>query len=473
MTITRSTTIADQNHLVTYTDNIGVQRTIARTIEFRVFAPDTPGDYPVILYSHGLGGSPFAGAGNVASDLAALGYIVIAPTHLDSFRTAAAVQDDFYTISATTALHRVADIQFLLSNAAALAAGLPGYSVNLTDPTIAGHSMGAFTTALLTGVTSNLPEIANLAAGNSYGLNTVADARFKQAILLSPQGISSTFGFTADSWDKQTIPALSITGTLDVGIDLQSYQYRLSGFDSGPATGKHAVVIEGADHGQVGGDATNPAFNSEVTAAASLFLQAYVGNSTTALATLNDPTVYHDGHPLVREMYVRSGIESDGFVQAPATPTVISGLSTDDYIIGGASGDVLEGGFGDDTIIGGTGNDLITGGSGLDVYRYSGTGNQGNDVITDFNALLDIPNGQYFHSCSPRYRSAEAAANAQQDHIDLRGTGYAATDLGSGITAIANGSSTLIRFNAGALTGTTITLQGVAASSINAVDFFF
>jgi dienelactone hydrolase len=473
MTITRTTTITDSNHLVSYSDAGGVQQTMTRSIEFRVFAPDTPGDYPVILYSHGLGGSPFANAGNVARDLAALGYIVIAPTHLDSFRTAAAVQDDFYNASAATALHRVADIQFLLSNAAALAAGLPGYSVNLADPTIAGHSMGAFTTALLTGATSNLTEIEGLAAGNPYGLASVADARFKQAILLSPQGVAPTFGFTAESWDHQTVPAMTITGTLDTGADQQTYHDRMAGFDSGPSTGKYAVVLAGADHGQIGGNPVNPALNAEVTTAAGLFLQAYVGNSTTALAILSDPVAYHDTHPLVSEAYVRKGIESEGFIQTPVSATVITGLSTDDYIVGGTGADTLAGGFGNDFIIGGVGNDIMTGGSGLDLYRYSGTGNQGDDVITDFNALLPIPNGQYHHSCQPRYSNAEAAANRQEDHIDLRETGYAAASLGGDIQVTAIGGNTLINFVGGSLAGTTITLVGVGAASINAADFYF
>ncbi len=473
MTITRTTTVTDTNHLVSYRDAGGVLQTVTRSIELRVFAPDAPGDYPVILYSHGLGGSPFANAGNVARDLAALGYIVIAPTHLDSFRTVGVVQDDFYNPSATTALHRVADIQFLLSNAAALSAGLPGYSVNLTDPTIAGHSMGAFTTALLTGATSALPEIAGLAAGNSYGLTTVADARFKQAILLSPQGVAPTFGFMEDSWDHQVVPALMITGTLDSGADQQTYHDRLTGFDSGPATGKYAIVLTGADHGQVGGDPANPVLNAEVTAAASLFLEAYVGNSSSAIAMLNDLLPYQAAHPLVGEVYTRNGIEAEGLIQAGAVGGDLQGLSTNDLIIGGLAADTLSGGFGNDTIIGGLGNDIMTGGSGRDLYRYSGSGDLGDDVITDFNALLAIPNSQYPRSCRPHFRDADAVANQQQDHIDLRGTGYTAAGLGGDITVSASNGNAVISFVLGTLAGTTITLAGVPVASVTAQDFFF
>jgi dienelactone hydrolase len=476
MTITRTTSITDSGHSVTYVD-AGVTHTVARTIEVRVFAPDAPGTYPVILYSHGMGGSPFANSANIAGALAALGYIVIAPTHLDSFRTPAAIQDDFYNQFGPAAIHRVADIQFLLTNAATVTAGLAGYGLDLADPTIAGHSLGAFTAQLLTGVISSLPELAGLAPGNPYGIATVADLRFKQAIQLSPQGIaansSGTFGLSDDSWDAQHVPLLTVTGTLDGGLDGQTYHDRLDGFDSGPGQDRHAIVIAGADHGHIGGDTANAAAVQEVIAAASLFLQAYVGNSTAALATLSDVEAYRAAHPLVSEAYVRDGYDWEGSVSAVAPGSVLTGLSTDDVMTGSMGADTLLGGFGDDTLLGGNGNDVLIGGSGRDLYRYRGVGDQGDDVITDFNALLPIPNEQYHHSCSPRYRSADAAANRQEDHIDLRETGYTAASLGGAIQVTAMGGSAVISFVSGALTGTTITLVGVSATSINAADFFF
>jgi dienelactone hydrolase len=476
MTITRTTSITDSGHSVTYVD-AGVTRTVARTIEVRVFAPDAPGTYPVILYSHGMGGSPFANSANIASALAALGYIVIAPTHLDSFRTPAAIQDDFYNQVGPAAIHRVADIQFLLSNAAAVTAGLAGYGLNLSDPTIAGHSLGAFTAQLLTGVISSLPEIAGIGPGNPYGITAVADPRFQQVIQLSPQGIaensSGTFGLSENSWDGQHVPLLTITGTLDNGFDNQGYHDRLEGFDGGPGQDRHAIVIAGADHVQIGGDNSNAAAVQEVIAAASLFLQAYVGNSAAALATLSDVGAYRAAHPLVSEAYVRDGYDWEGSVSAVASGSVLTGLSTDDVMTGSIGADTLLGGFGDDTLAGGEGNDVLTGGSGRDLYRYRGFGDQGDDVITDFNALLPIPNEQVHNSCRPRYRDADAAANRQEDHIDLSTTGYTAASLGSAIQVTAMGGNTVISFVGGALTGTTITLVGVSAASINAADFFF
>jgi dienelactone hydrolase len=476
MTITRTTSITDSGHSVTYVD-AGVTHTVARIIEVRVFAPDAPGTYPVILYSHGMGGSPFANSANIAGALAALGYIVIAPTHLDSFRTPAAIQDDFYNQFGPAAIHRVADIQFLLTNAATVTAGLSGYGLDLADPTMMGHSLGAFTAHLLTGGASSLPEIAGLGPGNPYGLAAVADPRFKQVIQLSPQVIatssSADFGLSDNSWDGQRLPLLTITGTLDGALDNQSYHARLDGFDSGPGQDRHAIVIAAADHGQIGGDTANAAAVQEVIAAASLFLQAYVGDSAAALATLSDVGAYRAAHPLVSEAYVRDGYDWEGSVSAVAPGSVLTGLSTDDVMTGSMGIDTLVGGFGDDTLAGGEGNDVLSGGSGRDLYRYRGFGDQGDDVITDFNALLPVPEEQYHHSCRPRYRSADAAANRQEDHIDLSTTGYTAASLGNTIQVMAMGGNAVISFVGGALTGTTITLVGVSAASINAADFLF
>jgi Ca2+-binding RTX toxin-like protein len=392
MAVSATTYIRDNNHAVTYIDANGQSQTIMRLIETRVFAPSTPGEYPVILYSHGHTGSPFADAGKVAASLADQGYIVIAPTHLDSLRMPAAIQDDFgLDVIGVTALHRVADMQFLLTNATTVTAALPGYTANLADPTMAGHSMGAYTSALLTGVTSTLPEIAGLAAGNPYGLTTVADARFKQVIMISPQGYllygENTFGFNEHSWDNHTLPSLSITGTRD-SLN-QTYHDRLIGFDSGAYGNKHALVIKDADHFQVGGESSVPALNAEVTAAAALFLQSYVGNNAVALATLNDVAAYTQAHPLVVEAYHRSGGSSQGSLTGTAAADILTGLSTNDVLNGGVGADNLNGGNGWDTA------SYANAAAAVQVVMYNtayNTGEAAGDVFTGIEALQGSAN---------------------------------------------------------------------------------
>ncbi|WP_233568286.1 VCBS domain-containing protein, partial [Neisseria chenwenguii] len=54
---------------------------------------------------------------------------------------------------------------------------------------------------------------------------------------------------------------------------------------------------------------------------------------------------------------------------------------------GGA--DTLSGGNGDDIMFGGAGNDSLTGGEGVDQFVFLANSNNGNDVITDFQAGVD------------------------------------------------------------------------------------
>ena len=67
----------------------------------------------------------------------------------------------------------------------------------------------------------------------------------------------------------------------------------------------------------------------------------------------------------------------------------IYGLAGDDVIHAGTANDTVDGGLGNDTIHGGSGDDLLTGGAGADTFVY-GFVNAGNDVITDFDATVDV-----------------------------------------------------------------------------------
>ena len=51
--------------------------------------------------------------------------------------------------------------------------------------------------------------------------------------------------------------------------------------------------------------------------------------------------------------------------------------------------DTLNGGRGDDVLFGGAGNDTLTGGEGADQFVFLANSNNGNDVITDFQAGVD------------------------------------------------------------------------------------
>ncbi|WP_425049926.1 Hint domain-containing protein [Psychromarinibacter sp. S121] len=66
----------------------------------------------------------------------------------------------------------------------------------------------------------------------------------------------------------------------------------------------------------------------------------------------------------------------------------IYGGVNDDDLSGGGGDDLLKGGEGGDTLDGGTGDDTLTGGDGADWFL--GFGDGATDLITDFDAALDV-----------------------------------------------------------------------------------
>ncbi|HYE42810.1 MAG TPA: M10 family metallopeptidase C-terminal domain-containing protein [Caulobacteraceae bacterium] len=117
----------------------------------------------------------------------------------------------------------------------------------------------------------------------------------------------------------------------------------------------------------------------------------------------------------------------------------LNGADGHDTLNGGGSSDVLIGGNGNDKLIGEAGNDTLTGGAGSDAFQVTAAA-FGNDVVTDFGA------GDY-----------------------IRVTGIAGVDAFNDLTVSQNGANAVITFP----DGSTITLNGVSAATVDAADFSF
>lgn len=118
----------------------------------------------------------------------------------------------------------------------------------------------------------------------------------------------------------------------------------------------------------------------------------------------------------------------------------LDGGAGNDRLWGNADNDKLNGGAGRDTLIGGAGDDQLTGGKGADVFRFL-EASWGNDVVKDFNA----DQGDLL-SFNP--------VQGPQSFADLN-------------ISEANGD-TVIEYN-----GNTVTLEGVAAASLDESSFVF
>jgi predicted dienelactone hydrolase len=222
-------------------------------LQIRVSAPVTGRDLPIILFSHGHGNSWYLsslnGYGPLADFWAALGFVVIQPTHLDS-RTLGlrdAPGGPLFWRS------RVEDMKRILDQLDLIEASVPELSGRLDRSRVAaaGHSLGGHTTSMLLGARLTDPK-----DGTEVDM---ADSRIKAGVLLSAPGRGgadlSAFAaehysfFLHSSFAEMTTPALVVAGDKDVsphltvrGADWHADPYFLS---TGP---KCLLTLFGAGH---------------------------------------------------------------------------------------------------------------------------------------------------------------------------------------------------------------------------------
>jgi predicted dienelactone hydrolase len=121
-----------------------------------VSAPQNPGTYPLIVWSHG--GLSTAQNIELVDYWAEQGYVTVAPAHLDSVeqRDAGASAGFPTTGNTWSFVNRAADVSMVLDEIAAIETALNnqtggGYSIAADRPLVGGHSFGAFTAMAVTG----------------------------------------------------------------------------------------------------------------------------------------------------------------------------------------------------------------------------------------------------------------------------------------------------------------------------------
>ncbi|WDA39634.1 alpha/beta hydrolase family protein [Erythrobacter sp. BLCC-B19] len=233
-----------------------------RPVPVRVRLPSGPGPHPVILFSHGLGGSVEAGT-RWATAWSEAGFAVIHLQHPGSdvslwrgLRGQEALAALRKGMDAKQFIARVEDVKLVLDAVATpVAIGeCPLSQLDSARIGIAGHSFGAQTVQALAGQQFRTPS----------GLISVGDPRIRAAIAFSPaparaEPDESAFG-------KITMPFLSVTGTRDEvpGISDVSPKDRTRPFHAMPAGQKYLLVLDGADHMVFsGGEQRRPATSND------------------------------------------------------------------------------------------------------------------------------------------------------------------------------------------------------------------
>ncbi len=222
-----------------------------REIPLKCYYPDTPGlgRVPMIVWSHGLGGS-IDGAAFISRYLASNGYVVLHVQHkgTDSELWEGKPGHPWDIIKAThiprsASLARFADVPFVLDNIQEFLAKQPAVAAlaDLNTLGMSGHSMGAMTTQVLLG--QQFPDEEGI-------LRDYADPRFKAGILYSPV---PAFHLTGDLPDRIygsiDRPVFHMTGTDDSSpVEGFDYTRRLVIYDYSVLAEKMLLILKDGDH---------------------------------------------------------------------------------------------------------------------------------------------------------------------------------------------------------------------------------
>ncbi len=254
-----------------------------RIVPYKLYAPadNGAGVLPLILWSHGLGGSR-DGAGFISRFLASHGYIVVHVQHhgTDSSLWEGKPGHPWDNIRAAkiprkAVLSRYQDIPFVLDSL-----GHPGARMDFSRIGISGHSFGANTTQIMAGQKLGF-------GGRQYGLR---EKRFKAGILYSPVPTYNRKDSPDSIYGSIAIPLFHMTGTHDTSpVEGFGYEKRLEVFEHSGGPEQHLLVLNDGDHmvyngsrGQLGDNPKRADHERIIKIAALAYWDAYLKEDPAA-----------------------------------------------------------------------------------------------------------------------------------------------------------------------------------------------
>ena len=256
-----------------------------RDLPVRVYLPAGKGPHPVILNSHGLGGSR-EGSTFLGEHWAARGYVAVFMQHPGSD---ASVWEDEAADERLDALKDAANLKNFLARVKDVPAVLDWLAARNREAShplrglldmervgMAGHSFGAVTTQAVTG------EV--FAGGRSF-----AEPRIRAAVIMSPS--SPRRGSAKTAFARVPVPWLLMTGTRDVApIGAADLASRLAVYPALPPGNKYELVLDGAQHSAFTdrtGQERNPNHHRAILALSTAFWDAFLRRDPAARAWLD------------------------------------------------------------------------------------------------------------------------------------------------------------------------------------------
>ena len=260
----------------------------ARDIPVLIYLPPaTSAPAPVVLFSHGLGGTR-QGYSYLGSYWAQRGYVGAFLQHAGSDsgvwegkNVLEAGANMRRAVSAENLILRAGDVQAVLDQLmrwdAADGHPLKG-RLDLARVGMSGHSFGAATTESVGG--ESYP---------GYG-TTYTDGRIKAALAMSPA--PAPLGDNTRAFGGVSIPWMLMTGTDDrspLGLGHRTAASRLAVYDALPTGGKYELVLDKAEHGAFFDralpgerEARNPNHHRAILALSTAFWDAYLRDDPDA-----------------------------------------------------------------------------------------------------------------------------------------------------------------------------------------------
>lgn len=257
-----------------------------RKIPLRVYLPPTSKPAPVILFSHGLGGSR-EGNPYLGQHWSGRGYVVVFMQHLGSDES---VWKNTPMLQRMAAMKKAANLQNTVNRFKDVTAVIDQLERwNQSDESVlkrrmdlarigmSGHSFGAVTTQGVSGQRTRT------------GDASFTDNRIKAALIMSPNSPKDG-GDPVKLFGGVSLPWMLMTGTKDVAaVGDADVESRLAVFPALPAGEKYQLVLEGGEHEAfsdrdlpVTKNKRNPNHHRAILALSTAFWDAYLGENSQA-----------------------------------------------------------------------------------------------------------------------------------------------------------------------------------------------
>lgn len=264
-----------------------------RDVPVKIWYPAGDGPFPVIVFSHGLGGTRESYA-YLGRHWASWGYVCVHVQHVGSddsvWRGSPRPMEELQRAASDLAnlLGRPKDITFAIDELArrnALEGWLLKGKLDLAALGVGGHSFGAYTALCAAGRVLTAP-----GGKLEYALG---DPRVKAALAMSPQGHERER--TNGTWKKLATPCFHMTGTDDtspISGDSRPAERRIP-FDCIDAPDQYLLILQGAQHmafsdAGFGTGGRDPDHWPLILSSSTAFWDAHLKHDAQALAWLRD-----------------------------------------------------------------------------------------------------------------------------------------------------------------------------------------